>query len=74
MRITIKFCIALVGMFMIYPQCAYAYIDPGMGSMLLQGLAAAFIGVLMFGRRVVNFVKHTFLKKSHDDTEKDENR
>jgi hypothetical protein len=28
----------------LYPPCAHAYIDPGTGSLILQGLIAAFVG------------------------------
>lgn len=36
---------------------AYAYLDPGTGSMILQGLAAAFFGLLFFSKRIIASVK-----------------
>ncbi|NHZ48032.1 hypothetical protein FVW27_15680 [Desulfovibrio sp. XJ01] len=42
---------------------AHAYIDPGTGSMLLQGLAAGLLGVGVFWRRIVAFCKDIFQKR-----------
>ena len=51
------------------PEQAHAYIDPGLGSMLLQGLAAGVISMLVFWRslrhRIVSFFK------KNDPEEKD---
>ena len=47
---------------------AYAYLDPGVGSMLLQALAAIAIGVAVFWRNLVLMVKAVFTRgKSGDD-------
>lgn len=45
---------------------AYAYLDPGTGSMLLQGLAAAFFGLMFFSRRIIASIK-TFFNRSYED-------
>lgn len=47
---------------------AHAYIDPGVGSMLLQALAAGLVGALVFGKRIWLFVSTLFsTKKAGDD-------
>lgn len=52
---------ALVLFGLLNPEPAYAYIDPGLGSMLLQGLAAGAISLLVFWRglrrKIVSFFK-----------------
>lgn len=46
------------------PQ-AHAYIDPGTGSMLLQAIAAAGVGVLVFWKRIYSAVVSTFSKDTY---------
>jgi hypothetical protein len=50
-----------VGVFVVltivFPMCANAYIDPGSGSLLFQVLAASVLGIGVFWRRVVTFVR-----------------
>lgn len=47
-----------------YPQDAYAYLDPGTGSYLIQMLLAALLGGLfaikIFWRRIIDFFKKLF--------------
>lgn len=43
-------CLGLVAL--INPTRAHAYLDPGTGSLLLQGLAAGLVGVLAFWSRL----------------------
>lgn len=43
-----------------FPSSAYAYIDPGTGSLILQALAAAVLGIGLFWRRLLNYVKKIF--------------
>jgi len=45
---------------------AYAYLDPGTGSMILQGLAAAFFGLMFFSRRIIASIK-TYFNRSNKD-------
>jgi hypothetical protein len=57
MWVLVLYCtvICLLG----FPTTAHAYLDPGTGSALLQGLAAAFLVAGMYMRRVRTFVsKH----------------
>ncbi len=35
----------------------FLYIDPGTGSMIVQMLIAAFLGIAYFFRSIVNFIK-----------------
>lgn len=62
-------CFAL--MFICMPTPAYAYIDPGTGSLILQGIAAALITGLAFIRgireKIVSFFKGNKGDKSHDE-------
>ncbi len=51
------------------PEPAYAYIDPGLGSMLLQGLAAGAISCLVFWRGLRRKITAFFSK---DDREKND--
>lgn len=41
---------------------AHAYLDPGTGSIILQGLAAGAIAIAIFWRRFLSFVKGLFGK------------
>jgi hypothetical protein len=49
-------------MVLCFPRNAYAYIDPGTGSLILQGLAAAFISALVFWRSLRDKIKKFFIK------------
>lgn len=50
-------CIVLILFSLAGPEAAYAYLDPGTGSILLQALAAAAIGAGVFWRRILGFFK-----------------
>lgn len=43
-----------------FPKTAHAYLDPGTGSALLQGLAAVFLVAGMYMRRIRSFVSNLF--------------
>ena len=45
---------------LVFPSTAQAYIDPGIGSLLLQGLAAAMISALLFFRTIRERIKDFF--------------
>lgn len=55
------FVVVFVGLS--FPGQAHAYIDPGIGGMLLQGLAATFIAAMMFFRGFREKLKGFFSKK-----------
>jgi hypothetical protein len=54
-------CIVLSAV--LFPSDAYAYLDPGTGSMMLQALAAGIIAAGVFWRRILNACKRFFTKK-----------
>ena len=56
-------CLGLV-LLLGFPRQAHAYIDPGLGSLLLQGLAAAFISLMLFWGRLRSKLTGFFRKKS----------
>ena len=45
------------------PACASAYLDPGTGSILLQGLIAAVAGIAVAGRIYWDRIKRLFTRK-----------
>jgi hypothetical protein len=55
-----------------FPINAYAYIDPGSVSFVLQVLAAAFVSVLVFWRGLLEKIKG-FFKKPKKSTDNDKN-
>ncbi len=42
------------------------YIDPGSGSLLFQALLSGFLTVVVFFKRIVNFIKFRFRKNKND--------
>ncbi len=46
---------------------AYAYIDLGIGSMIIQGIIASFVVCLMYFRQCIGFVKRFVFKKNQRD-------
>jgi hypothetical protein len=46
---------------------AYAYIEPGSGSMLLQAIMAAGLGIAMFFKQIKLFLVGLFTKKKTDE-------
>jgi len=51
---------ALLGLGLCYAAPAHAYLDPGTGSIILQGLIATIAGALMAGRLYWQRIKHFF--------------
>ena len=73
---------ALLLVILIYGICysgsAYAYLDPGAGSIILQMLIAGIMGIILtlklYWYRLINFFKRYFGKTNKDtDTQSDEN-
>jgi hypothetical protein len=63
----------LVGYFTVvyllaFPSTAAAYVDPGTGSLLLQGFGFVFLIVGMFFRRVQGFVSKYVSRKTRERT------
>ena len=57
-----------VGLLCVLPVAAWAYIDPGTGSYLIQLLIAAFVAISftakIFWKRIANFVRTKIFKKN----------
>ena len=49
---------------LIFVEPAYAYLDPGTGSILLQGLIAAIAGMMLTGKLYWNRIKSVFSRKT----------
>lgn len=47
----------VVGLILIVPSTASAYVDPGSGTLLWQMLTAAFFGCLFYIKRIIGFFK-----------------
>jgi hypothetical protein len=63
-----------------FPQPAYAYLDPGTGSLIIQVVVAALLGaaftVKVYWRNIKTFFANRFSNKAqteetHDDTDED---
>ena len=58
---------------LVFPQAAFAYIDPGTGSFILQGILAALLGALAavasFWRRITTFFSGLFGRKKENADE-----
>jgi hypothetical protein len=47
-----------------YPMLAEAYVDPGTGSLLFQVAMASLLGIGVYWKRFMKFLKSLFSKKS----------
>ncbi len=66
MRLTLKFAILVLAL-LLMPRTAYAYVDPGILSVLFQGLYVAVFGVAAaFIFRPWNYLKSVFKKGKPD--------
>ena len=71
-----KFIFKIFVIYMIFTSNALAYIDPGIGSIILQGIIAsiAAVGVFFSGlrRKIYNFfckIKKSFSKETKNETD-----
>jgi len=59
-------------LYLLIPQNAYAYLDPGTGSYILQVLIATFLGVgfvtRLYFRKIKNFFTNRIFKNKRDNT------
>lgn len=51
---------------------AYAYLDPGTGSIMLQGLLAGLLVIGAFWRNLIAYIKGFLNKKGNDNKEKND--
>ena len=47
---------------LIYPKVSYAYIDPGMMTVVLQVLGSIFVGAVVFFRSIKEFIVRCYYK------------
>ncbi len=75
MRYTRKVIAGLGMTLLLVSTPAHAYLDPGTGSMLLQGLIAAVAGVMVTARMYWHKIKGFFgrgpAQKEHDENDQD---
>lgn len=45
---------------LLFPASAWAYVDPGSGMLILQGVLAALGAVIMFARKPMEAIKRLF--------------
>jgi len=64
LRYFLQILIFLSGITLVLPGEAAAYIDPGVASLIMQGLAAAALSVLVFWRNLRNRIKDLFTGRS----------
>ena len=50
----------------------FLYIDPGSGSLLFQALLSGFLTVIVFGKRIISYIKYSLFKKKCDEDEEAE--
>ena len=68
MRISI--CFATLVAMLICTSDAYAYIDPGTGSMIIQLIIATVVGAIVYFRRYLLKITSFFKKSSKDNDDK----
>lgn len=52
----------------IFTNSAHAYLDPGTGSIILQGLTAIIIGLSIFWRKILNVLRSIFIRKDREES------
>lgn len=77
MKKIIKFVFAVLCITAMFPTAAYAYLDPGTATLLLQVLAGLALFVGIFWRFIIRFFKKIFGKvfggKSKNESENQDN-
>ena len=72
----LKLTVAGIIVGMTISQTAFAYLDPGTGSMIIQGLIAGVVmvsmAIKMYWRKIVGFLRSLFHKSNHHPSESDE--
>jgi NAD/NADP transhydrogenase beta subunit len=66
MQKILKLSILIIAMFVMSQTPAYAYLDPGTGSLIMQMLAAIIIGAIAFWRSIVVFFKNIINNSAND--------
>ena len=63
---TFTFICIFVALTLFFSETVYAYLDPGMGTMLLQLLAGAALFIGIGWRFIVRFFRNLFKKNKQD--------
>lgn len=50
---------------------AFAYIDPGIGAMFIQGLIASLMVIVLYAKKIIAYIKNLFHKKEEYPEQKD---
>jgi hypothetical protein len=66
---SLTFVITLFVAFLAVQRPAFAYLDPGTGSIIVQGIIAAAVGAMVTIRLYWSRIKALFSSKPHDDGE-----
>lgn len=75
-----RILVVLVLLYLMFPQPAYAYLDPGTGSLIIQVVVAALLGAAFTAKIywkniktffVNRFSKKTQIEETHDDRDED---
>jgi len=71
-----KLILIIVCILLLSYQHAYAYLDPGTGSYMLQVIMATLLGgifaIKVYWRKILELLKRGFLKQSKNDTDEAE--
>lgn len=62
-----KFLLLTLATTILFMSNAHAYLDPGTGSILLQGLLAGLLAVGAFWRQLKAWVQNLFSRKVHEE-------
>lgn len=62
-------CLLLFSLFISFERTAYAYVDPGSGLFLLQGISTAVVGALYYIRRRLKSMMGSRTEASSGQTE-----
>lgn len=71
MRAVFQIVCGVIFFGLLMPEPAYAYIDPGLGSMLLQGFAAGAISLIVFWRGLRRKIVAFFNKNDQEKNDSD---
>ena len=70
MRVFTQLFVSSILLCLVFPSSAYAYIDPGTGSLIFQMLLAGLIGILfaikVYWRKIKAFLGNRFSKRGRE--------
>lgn len=60
-----KQLLAAIAILLVFCRSAFAYLDPGTGSIILQGILAGLLTIGVFWRNLKNGIKKLFNRKNN---------